>query len=172
VKVPHNTPTSPDAAVLERLFELSVRLTDAMDAGLAGWGMTRARAEVIWRLQAAGPMTQRELSQALRCTPRNVTDLVDALEAAGLVARAPHPSDRRATLVDLTAAGRAAADRMRLGHAQLAADLFADLPRAELHAFVAVLDRTLGRLGAGTEPDGTPDADHGERPRARAPARR
>jgi hypothetical protein len=43
------------------------------------------------RLRGRSPMTQRQhvLSQALRCTPRNVTDLVDALEAAGLVVRGP-----------------------------------------------------------------------------------
>jgi DNA-binding MarR family transcriptional regulator len=134
--------------VLERLFELSARLTDAMDAGLAAWGMTRARAEVVWRLRDGRPMTQRELSQALRCTPRNVTDLVDALEGAGLVARAPHPTDRRATLVTLTDAGNDAAARMREGYARLGADLLAGLPADELRAFAAVLDRTLGRLGA------------------------
>ncbi|MEN3610618.1 MarR family transcriptional regulator [Plantactinospora sp. ZYX-F-223] len=43
-----------------------------------------------------------ELSQALKCTPRNVTGLVDALEAAGFVARSAHPTDRRATVVSLT----------------------------------------------------------------------
>ena len=76
--------------LLERLFELTVRLTDAMDQALADRGLTRARAELIWALRRHSPVTQRELSQALRCTPRNVTDLVDALEAAGLVARDRH----------------------------------------------------------------------------------
>jgi hypothetical protein len=50
-------------------------------------------------------MTQRQLSQVLRCTPRNVTGLLDALETAGLVARGRHPSDRPATLVHLTDEG-------------------------------------------------------------------
>jgi len=51
----------PNAA-LERLFELAVVLVDAMDRGLSARGLTRARAELIWRLQRQGPMTQRELS--------------------------------------------------------------------------------------------------------------
>src|SRR5438477_2588493 len=119
VNLLHNIVTSlsyADAdAVLERLFELGVRLTDAMDGGLAERGLTRPRAELIWRLAQQSPLTQRELSQALRCTPRNVTDLVDALEAIELVARGPHPTDRRATLVSLTSRGKVAAAWMQAG---------------------------------------------------------
>lgn len=91
-------------------------------------------------------MTQRELSQGLRCTPRNVTDLVDALEAAGLVARRPHPTDRWATLVSLTKQGKAAAARMQAEYRKLAESLFAGVPGAELATFNKVIDQTLGRL--------------------------
>ncbi len=132
--------------LLERLFELTVRLTDAMDQALADRGLTRARAELIWALRRHSPVTQRELSQALRCTPRNVTDLVDALEAAGLVARGPHPTDRRATLVSLTRPGKAAAARMQAEYGKLAAGLFSDLKGEELEVFVGVVDHTLRRL--------------------------
>ena len=137
---------SGGGVVLERLFELALLLTDNMEQGLAERGLSRARAELLWRLRARSPMTQRELSQALRCTPRNVTDLVDALEAAGLVARGPHPTDRRATLVSLTDRGKAAAARMQTDYRQFAAELFQDVPAAELAAFVRVVEHTLGRL--------------------------
>ena len=56
-------------------------------------GLTRARAAVIWQLQERGPVTQRTLSQALRVSPRNVTGLLDALEAGGYVTRGS-PSHR------------------------------------------------------------------------------
>jgi DNA-binding MarR family transcriptional regulator len=132
--------------VLERLFEVGVLLTEAMDRGLAEQGLTRARAEVIWRLHQHGPTTQRELSDALRCTPRNVTGLVDALEAAGLVTRSPHPSDRRATLVTLTEQGGAAAATWHAEYRRLATFLLGDLDGADHSAFVAMLDRVLSRL--------------------------
>jgi DNA-binding MarR family transcriptional regulator len=35
-----------------------------------------------------------------------VTNIVDRLETDGMVKRVPHPSDRRATLVQITEAGR------------------------------------------------------------------
>jgi len=142
-------------AALEGLFELAVLLVDAMDSGLSERGLTRARAELIWRLQRQGPMTQRELSQALQCTPRNVTGLVDALQADGFVTRGPHPTDRRATLVELTERGSAAAVSWQTEYQKLVTRLFADLAAADLACFAAALDRVLDRLRDG---DSAPSA--------------
>lgn len=144
----HN-PSPSDLArggALERLFELAVLLADSMDQGLVERGLTRARAEVLWRLGRLGPMTQRALSEELRCTPRNVTGLVDALERIGLVERRPHPTDRRATLVILTDNGVAASRGMQAEYEHAARDVFADLGADELEEFVAAIDRILGRL--------------------------
>jgi len=117
-----------------------------MDRGLSARGLTRARAELIWRLQRQGPMTQRELSQILQCTPRNVTGLVDALQADGFVERSPHPTDRRATLVTLTEPGRTAAAAWQGSYQELATLLFADLAAADLACFVTTIDRMLEQL--------------------------
>jgi DNA-binding MarR family transcriptional regulator len=133
-------------AALARMFELGVRLTEAMDQGLGEQGLTRSRAEVIWRLHHLGPVTQRALSEALRCTPRNVTGLVDALEAAGYVARLPHPRDRRATLVTLTDRGRATAIAWQSAHQELAARALADLEKAQIADLIKALDHVLGNL--------------------------
>jgi DNA-binding MarR family transcriptional regulator len=144
--------TGPINGALERLFELAVLLVDGMESGLGQQGMTRARAELIWRLRYQGAMTQRELSDALRCTPRNVTGLVDALESDGLVVREPHPTDRRATLVRLTDAGTQAAAAWTEGYRQLASRLFAEISGADLAHFVTILDHVLVRLQADDAP--------------------
>jgi len=83
----------------------------------------------------------------LRVTPRNVTGLVDGLEADGLVARAAHPTDRRATLVSLTPRGAEVAAAMRRDQDGFAQLLFRDVSARELDAFVTMLDRILGRIG-------------------------
>jgi DNA-binding MarR family transcriptional regulator len=117
-----------------------------MDGGLAARGLTRARAELLWRLGRQGPQTQRALSQLLQCTPRNVTGLVDALEAAGFVTREPHPSDRRATVVSLAKRGAAATARMESEYQEAAKALFVDLDPVDLEAFAMSIDRVLVRL--------------------------
>lgn len=141
---------------LERLFDLAVVLGDLMDRRLEELGLTPARAEVLWLLNHGGPLTQRELSQTLKCTPRNVTGLVDALEAAGFVTRTPHPADRRATLVTLTQEGHAVASAWSAEHREGAGQLFGDISAADLVTFVAVLDRVLERLRNQTTATPTP----------------
>lgn len=139
-------PTADPGEALEQLFELATALTDAMDAELTDRGLTRVRAEVLWRLGRLGPVTQRRLSVELGCTPRNVTDLVDALEQAGYVTREPHPTDRRATLVTLTDRGGSAAAELVGDYRRAGGDLFAGLSAAEVATFEATLGKMLGRL--------------------------
>src|SRR5262249_27509713 len=131
---------------LERLYELAVRLVDGMEQGLGKQGLTRARAELIWRLHGQGPTTQRALSRVLECTPRNVTSLVDALEAVGLVMRRPHPTDRRATLVALTEQGERAAATWQSSYYELGQVLFAHLSAGELARFATTVEALLQRL--------------------------
>ncbi|MGH4020990.1 MAG: MarR family winged helix-turn-helix transcriptional regulator [Pseudonocardiaceae bacterium] len=137
-----------DAVVaFDRVFELAARLGGMMERALADRGLTTARAEVLFVLHQRGAMVQRELGEALHCTPRHVTGLVDTLEKQGWVARRPHPTDRRATLVSLTERGAAAAARMDAERREAADELFGGMPADDLAAFVAVADRVLDRIG-------------------------
>jgi DNA-binding MarR family transcriptional regulator len=131
---------------LDRAFELAGRLGALMDGALAARGLTSSQAHVIFVLAQRGPSVQRELSDALGCTPRHVTTLVDALETSGLVARAPHPTDRRALLVSLTEQGQAAAARFAAERAQASAALLGDAPQDELDGFIATAERLLARI--------------------------
>lgn len=134
---------------LDRAFELATRIGDVMHATLTERGLTPARAEVLLVLHQHGrAMVQRELSQALRCTPRHVTQLVDALETHGWVARGPHPSDRRATLVTLTEQGTGAADWMFTQRRRSAHALLGKLPAADLAGFITVVDHLLRHIGS------------------------
>jgi DNA-binding MarR family transcriptional regulator len=71
-------------------------------------GMTFARTRAIRRL-ARRSMSMRELAAMLDIEPPNATVLVDDLEAQGLVRRRPHPTDRRAKIVEATRKGNALA---------------------------------------------------------------
>ena len=148
---------SDRSRALEELWALTLRLGHLMQQGLAERSLTVARANVLWELRLNGPRTQRALSQALRTTPRNITGLVDGLEADGLVERAAHPSDRRATLVTLTEQGKALANTLRDGQDGFAQYLFADTSAGELESFRATLDRVLSRVQAVMPSDGSAD---------------
>jgi DNA-binding MarR family transcriptional regulator len=131
---------------LGRLFEFSVLMAEAMENDLRERGLTRARATVIAFLHRGGPMRQRDLAEALRVSARNVTGLLEGLEATGFVARAVHPSDRRATLVTLTEQGTTVARAMQADERRLARFLFADVAADDLGQFSAVLDQVTARL--------------------------
>ncbi|MBZ5734542.1 MarR family transcriptional regulator [Nocardioides sp. TRM66260-LWL] len=58
-------------------------------------------------LHRRGPLTVGELAAHERVRPPSMTRTLHCLEDAGLVARAPHPTDGRQVVVTLTDAGRA-----------------------------------------------------------------
>ena len=134
------------ATALDRAFELADRLAQLMQDSLAARGLSPSRAHVLFVLRERGPVVQRELSEALGRTPRHVTTLIDALEASGHVVRRQHPSDRRATLVELTDRGEAESARMHAQRQDAARALLAGATPSELGAFVAVAERLLSRL--------------------------
>lgn len=67
-------------------------------------GMSFGRAKALRRL-ARAPMGLRDLASTLGIDKAYATVIVDDLEAQGLVRREPHPSDRRAKLVEITRKG-------------------------------------------------------------------
>jgi DNA-binding MarR family transcriptional regulator len=80
---------------------------------LRAFDLTFARYEVLMLLlfSRSGSLPLSRLGDRLQVHPTSVTNAVDRLEAQGLVRRSPHPSDRRATLAELTAAGRERAQK-------------------------------------------------------------
>ncbi len=68
-------------------------------------GLPFSRARALWRLER-GPRSLAELAQDMSTDAPAATVLINSLEAAGLVKRNPHPTDRRVKQVSLTAAGR------------------------------------------------------------------
>jgi DNA-binding MarR family transcriptional regulator len=92
------------AAIL-RSYEL---LSDQVATVMRTYQLTFARYEVLAWL-ATDPDSSQTLSwisKTLRIPPATVTNIVDRLEADGLVRRVPHPSDARTTLAVITARGR------------------------------------------------------------------
>jgi DNA-binding MarR family transcriptional regulator len=107
-------------------------------------GLSFARVRALRRL-AAQPLTLRGLAELLVADPPYITLIVDDLEERGLVQRLPHLEDRRAKLVQLTAAGRAAAARADAILDEPPAAL-RDVPAEDLAALLPLLERLRRRV--------------------------
>jgi DNA-binding MarR family transcriptional regulator len=73
-------------------------------------GLSFSRTRAVRRV-AEKPMSMGDLAAALGIDRPNATVLVDDLETQGLVRRRPHPTDRRAKMVEATRKGKSLARR-------------------------------------------------------------
>ncbi|WP_205649394.1 MarR family winged helix-turn-helix transcriptional regulator [Agromyces sp. LHK192] len=151
--------------LLDRLLQIADLFQRDMSREYDGTQLSAARMGVLWTIHHAGPVAQHTIAATLDVSPRNVTGLVDALEAAGYVQRVPHPTDRRARLVELTAAGAAVMDRTVREHAELNATLLDAVDEADRDrvgtAIAAIADRLatmVAGAAAGAETASAPAA--------------
>jgi DNA-binding MarR family transcriptional regulator len=91
--------------LLFRASQVSLALANQM---LASIGLCARQAGILTLVTEIGPMTQRDLGQALRVDRTTMVALLDDLEDQGHVQRQRHPRDRRAFLIHPTDSGRAA----------------------------------------------------------------
>jgi DNA-binding MarR family transcriptional regulator len=108
------------------------------DATGVSFGKTRAL-----RRLARRPMSMGELAAALDIEKPNATTVVAELEAAGLVQRRPHPTDRRAKLAEVIARGRQLARRAEKILATPPSGLTA-LSTEQLTTLARILERISG----------------------------
>jgi DNA-binding MarR family transcriptional regulator len=134
----HDQPLS-----LAVLLETAQSVQGRLESMLEEVGLTPAKFQAIDALARAGqPLTLGEFASRLKCVRSNITQLVDRLEADGLVTRVDDPSDRRAVLAVVTPLGleRQVAGAKVL--AQLQDDLSARVSpeeRALLHRLLSAL---------------------------------
>src|ERR1700758_5735163 len=89
------------------LIHAAHRVEARLDEALAGVGLSGAKIGGLCALVAEDrPLSLSELAEKLTCVRSNVTQLVDRLEADGLVKRTDDPSDRRGVRAEVTKLGR------------------------------------------------------------------
>ena len=105
-----------------------------------GEEITASQLSALSSVNRLGPLTLGELAAVERVRPPSMTRIVAQLEAGGLVARRPDPSDRRVARVEATAAGRALLARGRTRKDAYLAARLARLPRGDLAALARAAD--------------------------------
>jgi DNA-binding MarR family transcriptional regulator len=107
------------------LLHAASRVETRFEAALAESGLSISKLGVLRTLVEAGePMPLSRLAGKLSCVKSNVTQLVDRLEADGLVVRVNDPADRRSILASVTAEGRARFEAGRTAVGSVEQELF------------------------------------------------
>jgi DNA-binding MarR family transcriptional regulator len=98
-------------AVITALVRTQQILLGRIESVLKGFDLTFARFEMLTLLSftRTGALPMAKASERLQVHPTSVTNVVDRLEKAGLVRRVAHPTDGRATLIEITEEGKARA---------------------------------------------------------------
>jgi DNA-binding MarR family transcriptional regulator len=111
---------------------LMARLNDL----LRPLGLTFPRYEALMLLSftRTGALPLGKIGERLQVHRTSVTNIIDKLEADGLVRRVPHSEDRRATLAEITDAGRECAKQAT------------EILNAELFGIGALQPRDLERV--------------------------
>ena len=137
------TKRSPDP-VMFSLLHAARALEDRIETALAVVDLSMPKLNVLTQLVLAGePLPLSDLAARMACVRSNITQLVDRLEADGLVKREDDPSDRRSIRAALTALGR---ERQKAGekHLETVQSAFAvaltDADRAALTRAFALLE--------------------------------
>jgi DNA-binding MarR family transcriptional regulator len=104
---------------------------------------------IVGRHSRRGDLRPSDLARRLEIAPRSVTEVLDALQDKGLIARRPSATDRRATVLTLTESGRELFARMRQDPAPGEDRMFAALTTDELDQLVDLLRKVTGSGRAG-----------------------
>src|SRR5437660_11653446 len=127
------------------LERLATRSIESSEVGLSDFA-------VMEMLLHKGPQPVNQIGRRVELTSGAITTAVDRLESRGLVTREAHPSDRRARIVRLTAAGEEQAARIFAGH-KAAMDLAASgLSKTERAMLVELLKKLGNSAGTHTAP--------------------
>lgn len=121
-----------------------------VDAKLSAVGLSLPKLAALDRLiHAGGSLPLGQLAERLACVKSNVTQLVDRLDADGLVTREPDPNDRRSRLAVITEAGRKAYEQGSRAHRDAERELFGRLTPEDSASLALIIEKlTTARLAS------------------------
>ena len=113
--------------------------------------LERSAYGILCQLADEGPQRLGALATAFGLDPSTITRQVKALEDAGLATRETDPSDRRASILDLTSEGREALEKTRTHRRERLCEAMSDWPpedRARFGHLLEQFNHAIDRLAA------------------------
>lgn len=103
--------------LLSSVIHVAELVQQRLESALAPTGLSLAKLGALRHLaEADEPLALGQLAERISCVKSNVTQLIDRLEADGLVRRVPDPEDRRSVRAAITELGL---ERYRAGMAAM-----------------------------------------------------
>ncbi|ULA68801.1 MAG: Putative Transcriptional regulator, MarR family [Nitrospira sp.] len=138
--------TLPRHRMVELLWSFTPAYQRWSESLLVEKGLSPQRLRILGSIHERGPRIMSDLKNELGVTATNVTALVDSLEKDGLVVRTRHPTDRRATVIELSDKVMTELSPRCTEYKEQVAELFSDLSDNECKAFVKTLEKLWSRL--------------------------
>jgi DNA-binding MarR family transcriptional regulator len=129
--------------LFSELTRLETELWDAVDGRLREeCGLPLSRFEPMMVVERLGACRVLDVSSALAITVGGTSKLIDRIEEAGYCRRQINPSDRRSSLIELTAAGKSLVKRAaQVVDVELDRRLGQALPKKDAQSLVQLLGR-------------------------------
>ena len=151
-KGPSNAGTHPCASasprhrLVEMLWSFGPAFQRWSDSLMTEKKLSSQRLRILGSLHERGPRIMSDLKEELGVTATNITALVDSLESDGLVVRRAHPTDRRATVIELAPKAKCEVALGCTAYKDRVAELFSSLSDAECREFTRTLEKLWSRL--------------------------
>ncbi|OZI50357.1 MarR family winged helix-turn-helix transcriptional regulator [Bordetella genomosp. 5] len=133
-------------AVCSRLFRLGIVAARSVDRAFKSHGLTQGEFDLLATLHRSGAhagLSPQQLVSALLLSAGAMTNRLDRLEEAGLIARHPNPEDRRSVIVSLTPEGLRLIRRALNDYLEELDGLLAPLSASERRQLAGLLKRML-----------------------------
>jgi MarR family transcriptional regulator, multiple antibiotic resistance protein MarR len=125
------------------LGRVHVELTDALDAELAPFDISKPQYVILAALAEGGVDSASGLCRGVSYDPGAMTRMIDRLEQKGLIRRTAWPEDRRKAKLELTAEGKAVYPKLTAAASKVMGRCLRGFSRTEQRQLHEFLERIL-----------------------------
>ena len=128
--------------IIRIVNRVRVEMIDALDRELAKFDISAPQLIVLAYVANKEADSAAALCKSISYDPGAMTRMIDRLQEKGLIRRTPNPEDRRATNLELTAAGKALYPQLLAAKENVQAQFLRGFSKDETR----LLERLLNRL--------------------------
>lgn len=129
--------------IIRLINRVRIEVIDALDRELAKFDISAAQLIVLASVANKEADSAASLCKSISYDPGAMTRMIDRLEQKGLIRRTPNPEDRRATNLEMTAAGRALYPQLLAAKENVQAQFLRGFSKDDVRVLEHLLNRML-----------------------------